>query len=90
VGGRRFARFADRLGSIEIFVRGETLRVIGGLLMVSGWAIAVAALALLSGLGARFGFVAAGLGVEVLGLGVLAQFYRGAQMLESRQDEGRV
>ncbi len=71
------------------------MRVIGGLLMVSGWAIAVAALALLSGLAARFGFVAAGLGVEVLGLGVLAQFYRGAQMPESgqtdyEQAEGRV
>jgi hypothetical protein len=61
-----------------------SVRAIGCLLMVSGWAIAIASLAMLAGLGLRFGFVLAGLGVEALGLGLLAQSYRAAQMPEER------
>jgi hypothetical protein len=61
------------------------VRAIGCLLMVSGWAIVLAALVLLHGLGQRCGFVAAGLAVEVLGLVLLAQCYRAEQL--PRKDE---
>jgi hypothetical protein len=61
------------------------VRAIGCLLMVSGWAIVLAALVLLHGLGQRYGFVAAGLAVEVLGLVLLAQCYRAEQL--PRKDE---
>ena len=52
------------------------MRAIGGVLMVSGWLIVMAALVLLTRIGQRYGFVAAGLGVEALGLGLLALGYR--------------
>lgn len=46
---------------------------IGCGLLVSGWIIVMASLLLLTSLGQRFGFVAAGLAVEVLGLALLAR-----------------
>ena len=58
------------------------MRAIGGVLMVSGWLIVVASLVLLKQMGERWGFLAAGLGVEVLGLVLLAQRYRAGQMPE--------
>ena len=47
--------------------------------MISGWVIAVAALVLLPGLAARYGFVLAGLLVEAIGVGLLRAAYRGMQ-----------
>jgi len=44
------------------------MKLAGFLLLVAGWAIVVAAVALLPSSGARVGFVLAGLAVEVLGL----------------------
>ena len=55
---------------------GGSLRVIGCVLMFSGWLIALAALALLARFGQRCTFVGAGMAVEVLGLALLAQSYR--------------
>ncbi len=55
------------------------MKWIGCLLLVSGWMIVATALLLLAGLGQRFAFVAAGLLVECLGLGLLAQHYRALQ-----------
>jgi hypothetical protein len=44
----------------------QTMRLAGFLLLLSGWGVVIAAVALLAGV-ARAGFVAAGLGVEALG-----------------------
>jgi hypothetical protein len=44
------------------------MKLAGLLLLVAGWAIVVAAVALLPSPGARVGFVFAGLAVELLGL----------------------
>ena len=48
--------------------------------MVSGWLIVMAALVLLTRVAERYGFVAAGLAVEGLGLGLMAQRYRLIQL----------
>ena len=58
------------------------MRAIGCLLMVSGWLIVMAALVLLTRLAERYGFIVAGLAVEVLGLVLLAQRYRAMQLEE--------
>jgi hypothetical protein len=44
------------------------MKLAGLLLLVAGWAIVVAAVALLPSAGARVGFVLAGMAVESLGL----------------------
>ena len=44
----------------------HTMKFAGFLLLLSGWGVVIAAVALLAGV-ARAGFVAAGLGVEALG-----------------------
>jgi hypothetical protein len=44
------------------------MKLAGLLLLVSGWAIVVAAVALLPSAGARVGFVLAGIAVELFGL----------------------
>ncbi len=51
----------------------------GLVLMISGMAIVLAALVLLSGVGQRFAFALAGFAVELLGLGVLAYAYKSLQ-----------
>lgn len=56
------------------------MRVAGCLLMLSGWWIVVAAVVLLRAHGQRYGFVLAALGVEALGLWLLAQSYRSEQL----------
>jgi hypothetical protein len=55
------------------------LTLIGYLLMVSGWLLAIAALFLLAGLGQRLAFVIAALLVELLGLALIAIRYRSLQ-----------
>jgi len=44
------------------------MKILGFLLLVAGWALSVSALALLSTMGARATFIAAAIGVEVVGL----------------------
>jgi len=44
------------------------MKIAGFLLLIAGWAIVVAAVALLPSSGARFGFVFAGVAVELFGL----------------------
>ncbi|MGC9198726.1 MAG: hypothetical protein ACP5E5_07275 [Acidobacteriaceae bacterium] len=51
----------------------------GYLLMLSGWLLAAAALFLLDSVGERLLFVAAGLMVEALGLGLITYRYRSLQ-----------
>ena len=57
---------------------------IGCGLLASGWIIVMASLLLLTSLGQRFGFVAAGLAVEVMGLALVAR----GLMLRQRGDGG--
>ncbi len=52
------------------------MRAIGCVLMIAGWGIVLAALVLLTGLGQRYGFVLAGLAVELLGFWLVAKTYR--------------
>lgn len=52
------------------------MRLIGCLLLLSGFFLALAALVLMPSFPARMAFVAAGLGVEVLGVGLLTQAYK--------------
>ena len=49
------------------------MRLVGCLLLLSGFVLVLAALVLLASLGQRFAFVAAGLGVEVIGVGLLTR-----------------
>lgn len=51
------------------------MSLIGVILLFSGWVIVLAALVLLPGLGERFGFILAGLFVQLLGLGLLARSF---------------
>ena len=51
------------------------MRLVGCLLLPSGFFIVLAALVLFPAPGLRFAFVAAGLGVEVLGVGLLTRAY---------------
>ncbi len=52
------------------------MRAAGLMIMVSGWVLVPAALRLLGTQGGRFGFVVAGIAVEMLGLGLVAWSYR--------------
>ena len=51
------------------------MRLVGCLLLPSGFFVVLAALVLLPVPGMRFAFVAAGLGVEILGVGLLTRAY---------------
>ena len=51
------------------------MRLVGCALLFSGFFIALAALVMMPALAMRFVFVAAGLGVEVLGVGLLTRAY---------------
>jgi len=57
----------------------NSLRLVGCLLLLSGFALVLAALAMLPALAERMAFAAAGLGVEVLGLALLTQGYKSLQ-----------
>jgi hypothetical protein len=56
-------------------IEGDSLRLVGCLLLPSGFFLVLAALVLMPTLGSRFAFVAAGVGVEVLGVGLLTRAY---------------
>jgi len=55
------------------------LKLIGSLLLVSGWLIVLAALIMLVTVAQRAIFIAAGIGVEVLGLVLLTRGYTSMQ-----------
>jgi hypothetical protein len=55
------------------------LKLIGCLLLFSGWLITIAALVMLTAFAQRAAFVAAGMGVEVLGLVLITQAYTSKQ-----------
>jgi hypothetical protein len=55
------------------------LRLIGCLLLLSGFFIVLTALVLLPVFQMRLGFTIAGFGVEVLGIGLLTQSYKSQQ-----------
>ncbi len=59
------------------------MKLAGCLLLISGWMIVLAALVLLPGLAARAGFVAAGIAVEIIGLGLIAR----GQVTEQRRSQ---
>jgi uncharacterized membrane protein len=58
---------------------GDSLRLIGCLLLLSGFFIAVAAMVLMNSLPTRLSFAAAGFGVEVLGLALLMNAHKAMQ-----------
>jgi ABC-type transport system involved in cytochrome bd biosynthesis fused ATPase/permease subunit len=73
--------FSIDLGNLLAWIsgrlrEGDSLRMLGCLLLLSGWIIVLAALVLLSSYGERVAFVAAGAAVEVLGLALLILRYR--------------
>jgi hypothetical protein len=55
------------------------LKLIGCLLLLSGWLIVVAALVMLSAFTQRAAFITAGVGVEALGLALLTHSYTSLQ-----------
>lgn len=55
------------------------MKLIGCLLLFSGWLIVLAALLMLAAFAQRAAFVAAGMGVEILGLVLLTQAYTSKQ-----------
>jgi hypothetical protein len=55
------------------------LRLVGCLLLLSGFFLVLAALAMLTAFAQRFAFVGAGFAVELLGLGLLVQGYNPRQ-----------
>ena len=55
------------------------MRLVGCLLLLSGFFLVLAALVMFPAPQMRFAFVAAGLGVEVLGVGLLTRAYTLAQ-----------
>jgi low temperature requirement protein LtrA len=55
------------------------LRLIGCLLLLSGFFLALAALVMLPALAMRLAFVGAGLGVEILGVSLLTLGYKSLQ-----------
>ncbi len=59
------------------------MKIAGLLLLVSGWLLVVATIALLGPAPARGAFVAAGIAVEILGLGLLSRSHS-----NWREDQG--
>jgi hypothetical protein len=55
------------------------LKLIGCLLLLSGWLIVLAALVMLSAFAQRAAFITAGIGIEVLGLALLTHSYTSLQ-----------
>jgi len=59
------------------------LKLAGCLLLISGWLIVLAALAMLPDFTMRAAFVVSGLAVEILGLGLIAR----GQVTEQRREQ---
>ena len=58
------------------------MKILGFLLMVAGWILVLAAIEMLSPLGARSAFVAAGIAVEVTGLALVIRSHATARGFE--------
>jgi hypothetical protein len=56
----------------------------GFVLLISGWALVVAALILLPGAGQRLAFIVVALAVELLGLFLLASGYKSLQSAQKK------
>jgi ABC-type transport system involved in cytochrome bd biosynthesis fused ATPase/permease subunit len=69
--------------SLENSRGGSSLKVAGFLLLLSGWALVAAAVALLGSAPARTGFVMAAIGVEIVGMTLVARSH-----LPVREDRG--
>lgn len=59
------------------------MKLAGCLLLISGWLIVLAALAMLPEFAMRTAFVVAGMAVEIIGLGLIAR----GQVNEQRQEQ---
>ncbi|HEX4425671.1 MAG TPA: hypothetical protein VH079_09755 [Terriglobales bacterium] len=59
------------------------MKLAGFLLLLAGWGITLTALVLLGSLARQTGFVLAGMGVEALGLGLVARSH--AVLLETKE-----
>ena len=55
------------------------MRLAGLLLLVAGWAIVLAACVMLAAAGPRAAFMAAGVAIEILGLGLVARSHVSAR-----------
>jgi hypothetical protein len=58
---------------------GDSLKLLGCLLLLSGWLIILAALIMLPGFTQRAAFIGAGTGIEVAGLALLTRGYMATQ-----------
>jgi len=58
---------------------GVPMKLAGFLLLLAGWSIVLAAVGILGSAGQRTAFVLAGIGVEIIGLALIAHTYRAAQ-----------
>ncbi len=56
------------------------MKLAGLLLLLAGWGIVLAAVGILASAGQRMAFVLAGIGVEIIGLVLIARTYRAAQV----------
>ena len=61
----------------------------GFVLLISGWALVLAALVLLTGLGQRFAFIISGIAVETLGLHLMGSAYKALQSLPKKSGAQR-
>lgn len=55
------------------------MKLIGCMLLLSGWVIVLAALVMLTTLGQRAAFVASGIALEILGIALLTRSYTAEQ-----------
>ena len=55
------------------------MKLIGCVLLLSGWLLVLAALVMLPGLAERAAFISAGIAVEILGLALLTRAYTNLQ-----------
>jgi hypothetical protein len=60
-------------------IHGALLKLIGTLLLLSGWFLVLAALVMLRTFAQRASFIVAGMGIEILGLVLLMQAYTSLQ-----------
>jgi Na+/phosphate symporter len=61
----------------------------GFVLLISGWALVLAALVLLTGVGQRFAFILAGIAVETLGLHLMGSAYKALQSMPKKSGAPR-
>ena len=65
------------------------MRLMGFVLLISGWALVIAALVLLPGSGQRFAFILVAIAVELLGLFLLASGYKSLQSAPRKSGAAR-